>query len=159
MDSDDVLTPTALEEMYTLAEKFQADVIYCERYFMSEGIGEDFKRNIHVAETRIQSGEFVKEPTILSDDLSIRFIEYFQNRFWMTPWLRLLSRDFLINNDIKFPIVNHQNDGYWACEVLFLAKKFVRVPNICYIRRMRTESLSSMKKTSINLSDVGWKET
>ena len=33
MDSDDTLTKTGLEEMYTLAKEYNADVVYCEKYF------------------------------------------------------------------------------------------------------------------------------
>ena len=31
MDNDDLLTETALEEMYTLAKKYNVDFVYCER--------------------------------------------------------------------------------------------------------------------------------
>ena len=33
MDSDDALTKTAIEEMFNIAEDFQADVVYCEKIF------------------------------------------------------------------------------------------------------------------------------
>ena len=34
VDSDDAITNTALEELFNLAEEFQADVVHCERYFL-----------------------------------------------------------------------------------------------------------------------------
>ncbi len=146
MDSDDIITKTALLELFNIAEKFQADVIYCEKYFMSEGIGKIFMENIHVADSKIQFGEFVNKPTPITENLQIRIQEWLNNRFWMTPWLRLSSRDFLINNNIKFQTLHHQNDYGWAFMELCLAKNFVRVPNLCYIRRMRGDSLSGLKK-------------
>ena len=35
LDSDDVLTPTALEEMYNAAEEFDADYVHTERHYVS----------------------------------------------------------------------------------------------------------------------------
>ena len=147
IDADDVLIKTALEEMYNLAERFQADVIYCEKYFMSTGVGEDFIKNIHIADSRIQSGSFVSKPELIENDMQKKVIDYLNSRFWATPWLRLSSRDFLINNNIKFQPLAHQNDQHWAFENLICAKRFVRVPNMCYVRRMRNDSLSSFEKT------------
>lgn len=142
-DSDDVLTRTGLEEMYTLAEKFQADVIYCEKYYMSSGVGEEFKKNIHVADSRIQAGSFVSEPELMTDDLSKRIVDWLNNRFWVTPWLKFFSRNFLTDNKIYFQPLFHQNDVGQSLEVLLTAKRLVRVPNMCYVRRMRENSLSA----------------
>lgn len=150
MDSDDILTKTALEEMYNVAEEFQADVIYCEKYYMSKGKGEEFVKNMHIATTRIQSGGFVDKPTAISDDLAVRVKEWLNGRFWMTPWLRFSLRSFLVENKIHFQPLAHQNDYGWTLEELCLAKKFVRVPNVCYVRRMRDDSLSAKKKTLNN---------
>ncbi|MBR0262196.1 MAG: glycosyltransferase family 2 protein [Selenomonadaceae bacterium] len=33
MDSDDAVTPDALEKLYTTAKKFDADVVGCEKYY------------------------------------------------------------------------------------------------------------------------------
>ena len=38
VDSDDVITPTALEELYPIAKNFDADLLQCEKYF--EVLGE-----------------------------------------------------------------------------------------------------------------------
>ena len=147
MDSDDIVTKTALEEMFNVAEDFQADVVYCEKYFMSEGTGESFLKNIHVADRRIQSGDFISKPTVITEDLKIRIQEWIKNRFWMTPWLRLSSRNFLVKNNIKFQPLYSQNDYGWTFFELCLAKTFVRIPNICYVRRMRENSLSGSQKS------------
>ena len=146
MDSDDILMKTALEEMYNLAEKFQSDVIYCEKYYTSRGSGENFWKNIHVADLEIQRGGFVDKPTALSDDLLVRLQEWADTRFWMPPWLYFVSRDFLVLNDIKFqPIFQEDND--WSFRLICLAKKFIRVPNICLVYRRHDESFTGKAKT------------
>ena len=48
MDNDDRITKTALEELYNLAKEYDADVVYCEKYFMSKGSGQDFEKNMYL---------------------------------------------------------------------------------------------------------------
>ena len=69
MDADDVITKTALEELYTLAKKFDADVVYCEKYLMSSGVGEEFVKKAYVAVGKAQRPPFVNEPTVETSDL------------------------------------------------------------------------------------------
>ena len=62
MDNDDLLTPTALEELYTVAKNFSADVVYLERHFeASVDLNE-----IHVA------GETLGKPTLEAENLAER---------------------------------------------------------------------------------------
>ena len=147
MDADDVLTPTALKEMYTLAKEYKADVVYCEKYFMSTGQGNEFLNNIHLAEEKIQDPPFVDKPTLETNDLAERIKKAFDSNYWVTPWLRLVQRDLLVDNDIKFASLIGSNDVGWSFEVLFCSKRFLRVPNACYIRRMHDESVSLRNRT------------
>ncbi|MBQ7198035.1 MAG: glycosyltransferase family 2 protein [Selenomonadaceae bacterium] len=55
IDSDDFITKTALEELYPIAKKFDADVVHCEKYFQFTDGQENFKIESY------QTGEFVKE--------------------------------------------------------------------------------------------------
>ena len=148
MDSDDVVTKTALEEMYSLAKEYKADVVYCEKYFMSSGVGKEFVKNIHLADSKIQEGGFVDKPTLETNDMTERIRKAITRRFWVTPWLRLVARDLLVDNEIKFPSLIGSNDVGWTFEVLFCAKRFLRVPNICYVRRMHAESVSLRQRTT-----------
>ena len=145
MDSDDAIIPTALEEMYNLAEKFQADVIYCESYFMSEGVGDTFLKNIRDGGW-IQSGTPVKEPTPITKDLKQRMIDLMNLRISACPPLKFLLRDFLVYNQITFPNFI-QEDMIWTLKLLCFAQNFVRVPNVVYIRRMREGSITANSRS------------
>ncbi len=142
LDSDDIITETALEEMYTLGKKFDADVVYCEKYFMSEGTGQDLKNNIRVANNRLQKPPFVDEPTLESDDLGERVKKFLNWNYWMSPALKIVKRDLLIGNDITFPSLVGSEDDVWSLKVTFCSKRFLRIPNICFIRRMHDEGIS-----------------
>ena len=148
MDADDVFTQTALEEMYTLAKEYDADVVYCEKYFMSSGIGEELKNNIHLADSKIQKPPFVDKPTLETNDLSERIKKLLDNNYWMAAWLKLVKRDFLIENRIDFPLTFISEDFIWNSKLLFCSKRFLRIPNICYIRRMHEDSIMGSNRTT-----------
>lgn len=147
MDNDDMLTKTALEELYTLAKEYDADVVYCEKYYMSSGVGKDFIKNIHLADKKIQKPPFVDIPTFEPDDLSERLQEVLDNRFWVAPWLKLIRRDLLDKNKLFFPALSIGDDDIWTYALIFMAKRFLRVPNMVYVRRMREDSISGKKNT------------
>ena len=146
MDADDAFTKTALEEMYTLAKDYNADVVYCEKYYMSTGIGQEFMNNLYPADSSIQLGEFVDKPTLISNNLADRLKDLAKRRFWVTPWQRLVKRELLAENKITFPEIIGSDDVVWCFQVLCCAKRFLRVPNSCYIRRMYDESFTKSKK-------------
>ena len=135
MDSDDVLIKkTALEEIYTVAENFQADVVYCENYGVSQGFGRRLFENV-----RVRENPLVKETGIISNDLAVRLSYYLQFCFEAPPWLKLSRRDFLIKNHIDFPSTHHE-DNLWTLKLLCLSEKFVITPSVCYINRQRDGS-------------------
>lgn len=95
VDSDDTLTKTALEEMYSLAKDYDADVVYCERYYMSTGVGEEFVKNVHIADRSIQRPPFVDKPTFETKDLSERVKKILNGNFWVTAWVKFIRRDVI----------------------------------------------------------------
>ena len=147
MDADDVLIPNGLEEMYTFAKTFNADVVYCEKYFMSTGVGQDFVNNIQIATGRAQHPPFVDRPTLETNNLAERIDKMLGFNYWMTPWLRLVQRNLLVENNIKFDSLIGSNDFGWTLKVMFCSERFLRIPNAYYVRRMHDESVSFRKRT------------
>lgn len=147
MDADDVFTKNALQEMYSLARKFNADTVYCEKYFMSEGSGQEFIDNIRSADDRMQPPPYVDKPTIETTDLAERIKGATKKRYWVTAWLRLVQRKLLIDNNITFDSLIASNDVNWTFKVLFCSKRFLRVPNAYYVRRIHNESVSFHERT------------
>ncbi|MBD3879151.1 MAG: glycosyltransferase [Quinella sp. 1Q5] len=147
MDSDDTFTKTALEEVYTLAKEYDADVVYCERYYMSEGVGEDFIKNIHIATDKMQKPPYVDEPTLDSEDIADRVQGILNGRYWFAAWLKLVRHELLDKHNLVFPYIKPGEDNIWTFGLLFFAKKFLRVPNMIYIRRMREGSIMSKERT------------
>lgn len=147
LDNDDAITPTALEELYPIAKNFNADVVACEKYY---DVPEKFWYN---AEFRrqlkpfsYQSGEFVKEPTLITSDISERLkLCYGKQTLW-NVWSKLLRRDFLASNKIYFK-QNVIQDMLFTCCLLFSAERYVKVPNVINYYRVLGESLSHKQES------------
>ena len=139
MDNDDALTETALEEMYTLAKEYGADVVYCERYYSAGDCLENRAlTSFHNEKT------LVDKPTIESSLLSERLNRI--NRFWVTPWTKLIKRKLLIEHKILFPNII-RDDTLWTWDLVFYAKRFLRVPNAVYIWREVSTSITRADRT------------
>ena len=147
LDADDILIPTALEEIYTLAKDFNADVVYCEKYYMSTGTGEEFLENIHFADHDIQKPPFVDKPTFETENMAERVMRILNKRFWVVPWDKFVRRDLIFEHEIFFPHVKICEDDIWSYGLVFYAKRFLRVPNAVYIRRMSETSMTGIKRT------------
>ncbi len=136
IDADDMLTLTALEELYALAERFNADVVYCESYYAARAdLSEVF---IHSEQ---HGGSFVERPTLESDDLSERVQKILRHDYWVTPWCKFIKRSLLVDGEISFPQCKIAEDDIWTYELVFCAKRFLRVPNIVYVWRQSEDSM------------------
>ena len=155
LDSDDLFTKTALEELTKLAENFQADVIHMQSNFILWG--GKYKSTDETAMTdmneltspknfTLQSyyREKLSAPTFESENIAQRvrkWVTSTPNNFWATC-LSFYRRDFLITNQIFFPPMLTCEDVTFAFEAFCLAKKYLNVPNTTYIIRPRAGSVS-----------------
>ena len=148
IDADDVFTETALEEMYFLGKQHDSDVVYCEKYYISAGIGQKFKENAKISERRLQKPPFVDKPTLEFENLSERVEKAIKGNYSASTALKLVKRDMLIESKITFPLLAATEDTIWSFKVLFCAKKFLRIPNACFIFRLREDSIMFSTRTT-----------
>ena len=139
VDSDDAITPTALEELYPIAKKFDADVIHCEKYFRIDDKDFTTDKKFLKADAIIKA-DFVDKPTLMSNDLSVRLHDFAIEKFDWSTCNNFIRRDFVLQHCIEFPIMESFEDGIFALKFLFIAKDIVRVPNTFYIYRKRQGS-------------------
>ena len=127
IDSDDFITPTALEEMISLMKNYNAEVIYIEKYFKADDDGKIFEKKI------TQGAKRVSIPTFEPDNLAERVDYISRKNFWGTPWSKFIRRDFLLDNELFFPNFVPCEDHIWTFGLFFFAKRFLRVPNAIYV--------------------------
>ena len=140
MDADDMITKTALEEMYTFAKDYDADVVYCEKNYEMDADGSNIRLVCH------QNGA-VDKPTFESENLAERVQNLLRKDIWGVPWCKLVRRNLLIEHEIRFQKVRPCDDHLWTLDLLFFAKKFLRVPNATCLYRITETSATHGNKT------------
>ncbi|MBR4903593.1 MAG: glycosyltransferase, partial [Selenomonadaceae bacterium] len=140
LDADDMLTKTALEEMYNLAKKYDADVVYCEKYYEAD------ESNINLKVNTFQKGNLVDNPTVETKNLKERVQRIIDQRYLTVPWNKLIKRELITENEIFFPNVKTSEDNIWTQGLIFYSEKFLRVPNIIYIYRQTKGSSQRAKR-------------
>ena len=143
IDMDDMITPTAFEELYTVAKEFDADVVACEKYFQipAEANISDKSSCKFICPTAIN---FVEKPTLVKDNIETRIKRLYNKQFLWNVWSKLIRRNFLSENGINF-VDNVAEDVTFTIFLVCAAKKYVLVPNVINFYRIWDESLSRKK--------------
>ena len=150
LDSDDLVTETALENLYTVAKKFNADVVHPEKCIAFS----DKDGKIISEQTSFQKGDFVTEPTLETFDIGARVTGFIQKKFLWWACDKLFRRKFLLDNRINFSAVSVFEDFVFAFKCLVTAKNYVRVPSVSYCYRVRTDSLSHKTRELLDVTQT-----
>ena len=143
LDSDDLITPTALEELYTQAKNFDADVVHCEKfYFVPENFinTAEVGKNLQPSNYLTWQNILVKEPLVWENNFEERLRFFNQKKLVWNVWLQLVRRDFIMNSGIQFCNIFGEDLMFTMCE-LCCANKYVIVPNVIYYYRQREGSV------------------
>jgi len=144
MDADDLLIDVALETLYACAAEYQADVVYAERGFQcgAEPVPSE------LVEVSWNPPQFVSDaPNLEPADIAGRVKNFLKLSFGMPPWEKFLRRDFLVDNDIKFPPIIISEDIVWTFKLICLAERFLRLPTPLYIQRTNEASMTRRKRS------------
>ena len=137
VDADDLVTLTALEELYTLAKFYKADVVYCENiYIATADLGS------------IDKGSATNKPAFESENLIERVQSIMFNSYYVPPWHKFVRRNLMLENEIFFPNVTIAEDDIWTYGLVLYGKRFLRIPNAVYIQRQTENSILRKKRTS-----------
>ena len=142
-DADDFLIENALEEFFNAAETFQTDIVYTDCSFICDE---------KLVPTNLEVGSWgtddeVEVPTLESEDLAKRVEKFLTHSYWETPWLKFLRREFLVDNDIKFPAMRISEDIPWMFKIVCLAKNFLRISVPLYGYRLSGNSMFHRKRS------------
>ncbi len=135
LDSDDMITSNAMEELYQLAERDELDGIYFDSQILLET--EDLAR---FAESYIcvRKGDYPDE-VFTGRELMELFMKngewmvYVQRQFW--------RRDFLLENEVFSPEKTEHEDDLFSYMAALLAKRVRYVRKDYFIRRYRSNSV------------------
>ena len=148
MDSDDLVTPTALEELYTQAKKFDADVVCCEKFYRaSDEIldNPELRKNLRPLNDFTGEKILITEPLVLENNFEERIKFLNPGKLNWAIWNQLIRRDFIADNEIRFCDIFAEDMVFSICE-LCSAEKYVVVPNVIYYYRLSEDSITRGKK-------------
>ena len=135
LDSDDMITPEAMEELYNLAERDQLDCIYFDSQVIYEN-KELEKKNVTYTtgrrgkyENRVYSGRELYELFIEQNDWNC----YVQRTFW--------RREFLLDNEVFSPEHTEHEDEFFSFKGALLAQRVRYIAKDYFIRRYRDDSV------------------
>lgn len=135
LHSDDMYLPHALQYLYETAEKFHADIVHTIRFLKSPPGGvikEGTPLQVMSPET-----QKVDEVTVMPDDQLSRFKEFFySSNYFGDIQYTFFRREFVMDN--KILVDTRGSYLHW----LFLAKVYVKTPEIYYIYRDAPDSKS-----------------
>ena len=138
LDSDDFLSEDVLENFYKVAEEFKADVVQAKLVFNYKEVDGKFE-NVTVS---TDSAEITAKPTLEIFDIAKRIDGNIVVKYGGLVWNKIFRREFLIENEIKFPAININEDLIFSVLVLVYAKNYVRIPSIGYHYRWHSSSIT-----------------
>lgn len=147
LDSDDLIVKTGLEQLYNVAEEFKADVVQCETFYTST------TSHLKGAELTVKGFKkegYVTEPTLDTYNIRRRINELHANKYAWTVWTKLLRRDFMLENEVYFPLTLNNEDLIFTIYCLSCAKRLVKYPAPINIYRYRESSIVHAKTNIID---------
>ena len=139
LDSDDMITPTAMEELYHLAEKDRLDGIFFDSQVLFESAELERKNAGYAAcrqgsyEDRVYGGQELLDTFIAQREWDC----YVQREFW--------RREYLLEKGIRFPEGTEHEDEYFAFASIVQAERMRCIPKQYFIRRYRENSVMTRK--------------
>lgn len=158
VDSDDAIISDALETLFRLAQKFNADVIHCEKYFQAEGDTVTTNKTL-LKERSGELTEFVTKPTFISDKLGDRVRDFGNYKMIGYTCNNFIKRRFIVENDIKFPILRAGEDHVFTFFLLCLAKNILRVPYTFYVYRNTEAGITHGRNLSVEKMIHRWTDS
>ena len=132
MDSDDVLDLKALELTYDAAIKKDVDFV------LFKSINYD-DENDRYYETEVYSMDKVAE--VVGDNVfDYNDVKELMFEMIVTPWSKLFKREFIIDNNIRFPEGLIFEDNVFFYEALLTAKRIYFLKEFLFIRRWYPKS-------------------
>lgn len=140
IDNDDMILPTALGYFALFADMYDADVVYSEKYFVTDT--EEFDAQSLKPVFCTEREELITTPILESADLRERIKRDIEKKFFILPWGKCYRREFLLQNKIDFPQLRYAEDVTFCFKCLCLAKNYLRIPHMTNVRRGLTNSTS-----------------
>lgn len=146
LDSDDKISPDALGSLYECLEKNHLDVLYFSgaSFYENEELKEKFPAFM---DSYLRKG--IYEKTCKGLELLSQLQQ--QSDYSHSACLQIIRRQFLIENEIKFPEGIMHEDNLFSFKVIFSAERAFCINDIYFHRRVHEASLMTTATSHKNL--------
>ncbi|MDO4496762.1 MAG: glycosyltransferase family 2 protein [Bacteroidales bacterium] len=129
IDSDDAWQPTFLEKLVSQADAHNADLTYCQLQYCGGA----------------NDGKVFRNPVLEAGEFSLEKKQYFLRHFVTFSVCFLFRRSFLVENNLRFPLLRNSEDTHFLTCCLLLSERMACVDDPLYIYMIRSNSLSTGK--------------
>ena len=137
MDDDDAILANCLEIFYNAIEESNADVVHMNSHYAT--FDENFSFDGDIDVTKIFDAD--STPRIVTSNIVERLQRQRENlSLGIMPWKKIQRRDFLMDNQIYFPLSKCNNDIMQTFAELIFARKILVIDACCYICRVHSAS-------------------
>lgn len=138
VDADDFVVETALEILHAAAIQSAADVVYMPRYYFR-----DKENKIQLVMDGETARNVENDSMTLTADAEENCRKLFiDNGIYQMPWTKFVARKFLLENKIEFPQIISGGDFLWTIQVVYYAKRFLRLPIALYFHNDNADSVT-----------------
>ena len=146
LDADDIYLPNAFTTMYNIAEKHGADVIETLGFYITHDQEGPIK---NISSVNIYNNSSKNEIVLIQDDIETKVKLWCANSFGLAFTAHLFSAEFL--NSIPLHICR-DGDVAGILKCVIYAKKYIRIPYLFYVYRMR--EISDSHSVDINREEI-----
>lgn len=137
LDSDDMFVNEAMEKLFKIAEKTNADVVHMNKYFVPQ------KGSLTELEVQKMHGDFPTKIVSESKNVDDRVKNLIDLKLSWGIYSLFVRRDLIFNNDIKFINILAAEDFLFSFSCLCSSKNYVNTPDVLYIYRTREGSITN----------------
>ena len=134
VDSDDMIVPNCLEELYETAELHQLDIVYFGRSFLYDGVSE-YKSGVQTTDMAVPDIGKVSTGREM-------FCYHMENeQYDAVVWRRFFRRKFLLENGLTFQEGIEHEDIEFSFVSALKAERVLNLNKEFYIYRQRSDSI------------------
>ena len=155
VDSDDIILEDDFQRLYEAAERHNAEIVDTQFYLQTEADSRSIRDGAEYSIIRREENEPLNGEEMLPASGQKRLQLYLQYGLYAMPCNKIYRRDFLIRCGLLFPMVKTiAEDFLFTCNCLFLATRYLRVPNGFYVYCGNATSLTRKTKSERHLAMV-----
>ena len=149
VDSDDIILPNTLDTLYKIAEEQKAEVVHTSYWYEYYDVPQNVSNELKIG----HDGE-PKLGFLTGNSVERIINEWCNGKTADMAWLKFYNRKFLLENDLKFPAMLHE-DQTFALSIVTAARRFFKIPQALYIYRKRENSICRTPPSDLkHISDL-----